>query len=253
MRILIFSFLLALSASLPGPKETMIRYQCRGIVGRTDTNDTLTINSVPIAWSDRPNNGFLSVDSDSFHMTLKMIARSFNHSTSNHTYQRTRECLLEGLTVRRVSDRIHYDSAEYLSLNSAANTWTAAVPQARALQQQWDRDNGRTERHKIDLQNGCTELFKAFSHSNSNSVSGASLAGLLLLAFVIAAFLGQFMVTFFISRHCSKHTGGGVLGSIVHYHGRSKGITSCKGDPVDRDSTFTGSKGDKSSLLVAPA
>ncbi|KAJ8378083.1 hypothetical protein AAFF_G00247970, partial [Aldrovandia affinis] len=97
-----------------------------------------------------------------------MIIKSFKHTTANrHTYQRTRKCRLEGFKILKVSDRIQYDGREYLSLDSFANTWTAAVPQALALKQQWDQG---AEKHELNLRNGCIELIKAFKR-NEHSVS----------------------------------------------------------------------------------
>ncbi|XP_035278018.1 zinc-alpha-2-glycoprotein-like [Anguilla anguilla] len=240
MRIqIIFSLLCTVFFSLHGAKETMIRYQYSGIVGGSPTRDTLTIDSVPIAWSDGRNNGFLSINTECeglFRMTLRMITRSFNHTTTNnHTYQRTHECLLEGHRVLRVSDRIHYDGAEYLCLDSAKNTWMAAVPQALALKQKWDRQSGCTERHKVLLQNGCTELIEEFSRDKHSA----------------PVFLCQFMVSFLISMHGSRVVGG-VLGSIIHYPQRNVGIKPSKGDPEEHNLVFTPSKGVHSSLLVIP-
>ncbi|KAJ8274223.1 hypothetical protein COCON_G00088480 [Conger conger] len=254
MRILItFSILLTVSFSLPGEKETMIRHQYSGIVGRTETSDTLTIDSVPIAWSDRRDNGFLSVNTECeapFLMTLALITRSFNHTeANNHTYQRTRECVVKGLRVLQVSDRIHYDGAEYLSLDSGASTWRAAVPQALALKRQWD--SGRTERHTIHLRNGCTELIKAFAHDN-HSAPAASLGTMLIPILVIVIFIFMVMVSFLIPRRGAKQAGG-VLGSIIHYSEGHVGVTPSKGDPEENDCAYTPSKGMKTSLLVIPA
>ncbi|KAJ8357874.1 hypothetical protein SKAU_G00206680 [Synaphobranchus kaupii] len=249
-----FSILWTVSFSLPGAKETLIQFRFSGIVGRTETSDTLTIDSVPITWSDRRNNGFLSINTECeapFRLTLRMIRRSFNHTTANnHTYQRTRECLLEGRRVLQVSDRIQYDGAEYLSLDSAANTWTAAVSQALALKQQWGWDNGRTEKHKIHLEDGCTELIKAFSR-DENPAPDTSLGVILIPILVIVVFC-QFIFSFFISRHGSNHAGG-VLGSIIHYPVTNVAITPSKGDPEKRDSALTPSTDIQTSLLVMPA
>ncbi|KAG5847733.1 hypothetical protein ANANG_G00129350 [Anguilla anguilla] len=256
MRIqIIFSLLWTVFFSLHEAKETTIRYQHSGIVGGSPTSDTLTIDSVPIGWSDRRNNGFLSINTECqglFRMTLRMITRSFNHTTTNnHTYQRTHECFLEGHRVLRVSDRIHYDGAEYLCLDSAKNTWMAAVPQALALKQQWDRESGCTERHKVLLQNGCTELIEEFSR-DKHSAPEASLAIVLIPILIIVVLLCQFMVSFLISRHGSR-LAGGVLGSIIHYPQRNVGIKPLKGDPEEHNLAFTPSKGVHSSLLVTPA
>ncbi|KAJ8378085.1 hypothetical protein AAFF_G00247990 [Aldrovandia affinis] len=215
MPILIATILWTVSLSLSEAKETIIQYAHSGVFGTVDTTDILTINSVPIEWGDRRNNSFLSnIENE----TLRMIIKSFKHTTANrHTYQRTRKCRLEEFKILKVSDRIQYDGREYLSLDSFENTWTAAVPQALALKQQWDQG---AEKHELNLRNGCMELIKAFTR-NEHPVSKASFAIIVIIA--IVAFLCLCVVIFYISKNGCGHPGG-VLGSIIHYPRRGPAL-----------------------------
>ncbi|KAG7457014.1 hypothetical protein MATL_G00241870 [Megalops atlanticus] len=211
-------------ASLALPRETIIQYRHSGVVGKTDTTvEMVAINGVPVPWNERIS--ILSINTEyetPFDIILQMIVKSYNHTTaSNHTYQRLRECWVEGNGMLRVSERIQYDGKNYLSLESTRDTWTAAVPQALQLKEQLDRDPARTGKQRMHLQNRCTELLKEITRSQTFSTE--AFVNYVLPILAIVAFVGMILFSFFMFKKGPGHPTG-VLGSIVHYPPKLSGV-----------------------------
>ncbi|KAG7471010.1 hypothetical protein MATL_G00120040 [Megalops atlanticus] len=228
VRFLMFSLLFRLTISLQ--KETVIQFVYTEVVGRAETPvATVVLNGVPVLWSDVQDRNilheiFIKTKHDPFFVnSLKIMVDSSNHTTvSNHTYRRLRECQLDGHRVLSVSDQVQYDGTRFLSLDKTTDTWMAAVPQARALQELWDSDKARTQRERMSLERACIQLLKDIKHSKDTVTKPEKQEALSFWLPVLAALLlvGLILVSILVfKKQGSKGSGyaGAAVGSIIHY------------------------------------
>ncbi|KAJ8410644.1 hypothetical protein AAFF_G00186010 [Aldrovandia affinis] len=228
---LIFVLFSKLALSLQ--TETVIQFAYTEVVGRADTPvTTRTLNGVSIPWNDSAHGVdslrdilFQTEQGPFLEKSLEIILDSFNHTTaSNHTYQRMRKCQLDGYRVRWVSDLVRYDGADYLRLNGSTNTWTAAVPQAKALQQVWASDAARTRSERVCLENACTELLKDLAQAKHSALEDQESQAVMLVWVTLlaaASLLGLTFISFLLFKrqasNGSGHPGGQSAVKTVDY------------------------------------
>ncbi|XP_027875248.1 uncharacterized protein LOC114145820 [Xiphophorus couchianus] len=204
-----------LSSALPLHVDAIIvQIQQWGVVGAQHVAEQVLLNGIS-----------LSSPSWEVQSIIKSMSASdllpdgiSNNQTSvlrNHTVLRSRECIIEGSRLHW-SDRVFCDGKVFLTLEHN-NTWTAHVPEAKALKNLWDQEVEHSKIERSRLQEGCIQLMKELKLSEEESVHGIALPRFLIPILAVTAFLMLIIVTILISRGSGLIHPGGVIGSIIHY------------------------------------
>ncbi|XP_060764008.1 BOLA class I histocompatibility antigen, alpha chain BL3-7-like isoform X2 [Neoarius graeffei] len=97
-----------------------------------------------------------------FHVIMKRIMQSFNHTEGVHTLQRMYSCELDDDNTTRGYDLYGYDGEDFMSLDLKTGTWTGTKPQTGELIKKWDPTENEAKYWKSYLENECIDWLKKF-------------------------------------------------------------------------------------------
>ncbi|XP_047445549.1 uncharacterized protein LOC125010778 [Mugil cephalus] len=206
----------SLTRAFPAPVDTVvIQIQQWGLVGAQQVMEQVLLNGVSYTSTNQEVSSLIqTMSSDRLLPTL--ISANQIPELRNHTFLRSRECILEGSELHW-TDRVFCDGEVCLTLDHNVDTWTTHTPKALALKVLWDQEVQRTRAEKIRLQEGCIKLMKELRLSEERSVSRIPWPQFLIPTLSIIVFMGPVLITFLISKKQGFGQTGGVIGSIIHY------------------------------------
>ncbi|XP_039999087.1 uncharacterized protein LOC120798676 [Xiphias gladius] len=220
-----------LSRAFPVPVDTVIvQVQQWGVVGAQRVEKQVLLNGVFLTGTGQEFSSIIqTILADVLLPTL--ITGNQTSALRNHTFLRSRECILEGSQLHW-NDRVFYDGKVYLTLDHN-DAWIAHVPRALALKLLWDQEVQHTRTERIRLQEGCIKLMRELKLSQGQSVPGIALPQVLIPVLAVLAFTGLIIISLLLSKNQGLRHPGGVIGSIIHY---PKDMT--EKDPEIKDSGY---------------